>query len=227
MSTDRVAILRPGAPLRFPDPRRAAREGPLALGGDLAVERILFAYDQGIFPWPHEDVLTWWSPDPRAVFTPASLHVSRSLQRTLRQGAFALSWNRAFAAVIQACAQRRSEGTWIIPAMQVAYSRLHELGHAHSLEVWNPQGELVGGLYGVQRGALFAAESMFHRATDMSKVALVSAVRSLSRAGIELFDVQLRTDHLASLGVAMIPRLRYLDELVVARIVVAQRTNPL
>lgn len=217
VSTDKVVVLRPGAPLRFPDPRRASRDGPLAIGGDLVVERILHAYEQGIFPWPYEDVLTWWSPDPRAVFTPTSLHVSRSLRRTLRRGQFGLTWNFAFEEVMRLCGEGRSEGTWITPAMRRAYVRLHELGHAHSLEVWSPERELVGGLYGVQRGGLFAAESMFHRATDMSKVAVVVAVRSLFAAGIELFDVQLRTEHLASLGVVQVPRSLYLEAVGVAR----------
>ena len=214
---DRVAILWPGAPLGFPDPRRAARDGPLALGGDLTCERLLHAYERGIFPWPHDEILTWWSPDPRALFTPGSLHVSRSLRKTLRRGRFVVTWNQAFSAVMQACGRDRDTGTWITAEMLAAYEALHGLGHAHSLEVWGPTGSLVGGLYGVQRGALFAAESMFHRATDMSKVALVVALRSLFAAGIELFDVQLRTDHLTSLGVLTIPRDRYLGLLATAR----------
>lgn len=214
---DKVVLLWPGAPLGFPDPRKAARDGPLALGGDLSCDRLLHAYERGIFPWPHDDILTWWSPDPRAHFTPEALHVSRSLRRTLRRGRFVATWNQAFSAVMRACGQDRDTGTWITEEMITAYAELHGLGHAHSLEIWDPTGILVGGLYGVQRGALFAAESMFHRVPDMSKVALVLAVRSLFAAGIELFDVQLRTDHLASLGVLTIARERYLGLLAAAR----------
>lgn len=203
-------------PGRFPDPNDYDAEGLVAVGGDLEPERLLLAYRSGIFPWYSEDTVPlWWSPDPRALLAPERLHVSRSLQKTIRRGGFALTWNRCFERVMGECGRGREQGTWILPEMLAAYVRLHELGHAHSLEVW--QGErLVGGVYGVQVGGLFAAESMFHRATDMSKVALVALVRSLSAAGIELLDVQFVTDHLASLGAFAIPRREYCRRAAVA-----------
>ncbi len=200
----------------FPDPRRADAEGLVAYGGDLAPERLLLAYDHGIFPcFGERSPPLWWSPDPRAVITPQSLHVSTSLTRTLRHGGFRLAWNSAFAAVVDECARGRPD-PWILPSIRAAYLRLHELGHAHSVEVFAGDA-LVGGLYGVARGAAFAAESMFHRATDMSKVALVAAVRSLFAAGVTLFDVQFVTDHLARMGAFAIARADYLDRLALAR----------
>lgn len=202
-------LLLPGEPLRFPDPEQADDEGLLAVGGDLSAPRLLFAYDCGIFPWYDEGVPPlWWSPNPRAVLEPGNLHVSRSLRRVLRHGRFEVTFNRDFTRVMKDCGTREG-GTWILPDMIEAYSALHRLGHAHSFEVWEG-GELAGGLYGVQRGALFAAESMFHRRTDASKVALVHAVRSLFGAGIQLFDVQILTGHLSSMGAVEIPRSQYL-----------------
>jgi leucyl/phenylalanyl-tRNA--protein transferase len=209
-------LLPPYPPYRFPDPRRADGEGLVAIGGDLAPERLLVAYAAGIFPWSSEDMpLLWWSPDPRAILPVERLRVSRSLQRTIRRGGFELTFDVAFRDVIEACAAERTVGTWILPEMIAAYERLHRLGAAHSFEVWR-DGVLVGGLYGVQRGALFAAESMFHRATDMSKVALVAAVRSLCARGIELFEVQFVTPHLASMGAVEVPRAEYLARLATA-----------
>lgn len=204
------AFLRPGADPWFPDPETADEDGLVAIGGDLSAERLLLAYEHGIFPWYEAgQPPLWWSPDPRAVLTAESLHVARRLLRTLRSGRFRLTWNRAFAGVIRGCRDGREDGTWITGEMVVAYERLHALGHAHSLEVW--EGEvLAGGLYGVQRGALFAAESMFHRTTDASKAAVVAAARSLRRAGVRLIDVQLWTEHLESLGAFEVRRQDYL-----------------
>jgi leucyl/phenylalanyl-tRNA--protein transferase len=204
-------FLLPGAPLVFPDPNKADDEGLLAVGGDLSPARLLYAYEHGIFPWYDEGLPPmWWSPNPRAVMDDAHLHVSRSLQRVIRSGRFQVTLNRAFQDVMLECGRERDSGTWILPEMVDAYCVLHALGHAHSVEVW--QGEqLVGGLYGVQRGALFAAESMFHRERDASKVGLACAVQSLFAAGITLFDVQFLTPHLASLGAYEIPRARYLE----------------
>jgi leucyl/phenylalanyl-tRNA---protein transferase len=194
----------------FPPADQADAEGLVAIGGDLSPQRLLAAYDRGIFPWYDEGLPPlWWSPDPRGVLEPADLYVSRTLTRTLRRGTFRFTWDHAFADVIRACAEDRAEGTWIIPDMRAAYERLFLLGHAHSAEVWKDD-LLVGGLYGVHRGALFAAESMFHRATDASKAALAVAVRSLARAGIELVDVQFVTPHLASMGAKAMPRSVYL-----------------
>ena len=212
-----VCLIPPGGPPLFPDPRYADAEGPLAVGGDLSVERLLAAYDQGIFPWYEQGYPPlWWSPDPRAILEPESLHISRSLGRLIRQGRFELSWNRAFQRVIEACGRKRRGGTWIIPEMLAAYLRLHMLGHAHSLELWS-DGQLAGGLYGVQRGALFAAESMFHRPPNASKLALVAGVQSLFGAGVRLFDVQFLTPHLARFGAREIPREESLARLAQAR----------
>ncbi|MGE0143378.1 MAG: leucyl/phenylalanyl-tRNA--protein transferase [Planctomycetota bacterium] len=206
-------LLSPRHPERFPDPRKADAEGLVAFGGDLSVRRLLAAYRAGIFPWYDEDTVPlWWSPDPRCAFTPQSLHVSRSLEKRIRRNDYSLTWNRDFRAVMSACAEDRDDGTWILPEMLDAYCELHRVGHAHSLEVWQSD-RLVGGLYGVQIGALFAAESMFHRVTDMSKIAVVAAVRSTFRAGIGWFDVQMPTEHLNSLGALTIPRAQYLDAL--------------
>lgn len=210
-------FLAPGAPLWFPDPRLADADGLVAVGADLAPERLLHAYAHGIFPWYDEEVPPlWWSPDPRAVLPVDGVHVSRRLARRLRQGRFAFSWDADFGAVLRACAADRDEGTWLVPEMVDAYERLHELGHAHSLEVWLGD-ELVGGIYGVHVGGLFAAESMFHRVTDASKAALVACVRSVAARGVRLFDVQLETPHLASMGAVHWPRARYLGELALVR----------
>lgn len=209
-------VLDPSAPPAFPDPRWADARGLVAAGGALSPEWLLTAYEHGIFPWYDDDMPPlWWSPDPRAVLDPESLRVSRSLRRFLRNTEFTLSFDRAFPEVMQACGERREDGTWILPEMLEAYVRLHELGHAHSVEVWNGS-NLVGGLYGVQRGALFAAESMFHRETNASKVALVSAVRTVFAAGVALFDVQFLTPHLESLGTYTIRRAEYLSRLATA-----------
>jgi len=204
------------APLYFPNPNLADSDGLVAIGGDLSRARLLLAYDSGIFPWYDEGMPPlWWSPDPRAVIEIENLHVSRSLRRVLRQGRFRVTQNRAFEAVMRACGDRE-EGTWILPEMITAYVDLHRSGHAHSIEVWQGP-ELVGGIYGVQRGALFAAESMFHRVTDASKVALVSMVRALFARGIQLFDVQLPTPHLESMGATTLPRRVYLERVRRAR----------
>ncbi|GAB4136517.1 MAG: leucyl/phenylalanyl-tRNA--protein transferase [Planctomycetota bacterium] len=205
-------VLPAGGPLWFPDPEEFDEEGCVMIGADLAPERLLVAYRSGIFPWHAEDLpLLWWSPDPRAVIDPRTLHVSRSLGRRLRRASHELTWNRCFSRVVRECAsgEGREGRTWILPEMVDAYCALHERGNAHSLEVWE-EGELAGGIYGVQVGGLFAAESMFHRRRDASKIALVALVRSLFRAGIELMDVQFATPHLKSMGAVEIPRKDYL-----------------
>lgn len=210
-------FLSSGGPVAFPDPRSYDSEGLVAVGGDLSPERLASAYAAGVFPWYDEGYLPmWWSPDPRGVFIEEDLHVSRSLSKVLRRGDFQLTWNRDFRAVMTACGARRDGGTWIFEEMLDAYCELHRLGMAHSLEVWRGA-ELVGGTYGVQVGGLFAAESKFHRRTDMSKVALVALVRSLSRAGVSLIDVQFVTEHLRSLGARRVSRDDYLARLEFAR----------
>jgi len=199
---------------RFPDPRLAPADGPLAWGGDLGVETLAEAYREGIFPWPADDgPIWWWSPDPRAVIPRGGLHVSRSLQRTLRRGSLRCTSDTAFAEVITACADRPGEGTWITPAMRHAYTELHEHGTAHSIEVWDHRDALVGGLYGIAIGRLFCGESMFHRVSDASKVAMVATMRILEQCGYVLFDVQLMTAHLAAMGAVEISRDLFLEVL--------------
>ncbi|MGH8885732.1 MAG: leucyl/phenylalanyl-tRNA--protein transferase [Egibacteraceae bacterium] len=182
---------------RFPDPWSAPADAPLAWGGDLKPETLLDAYRHGVFPWPAADgTICWWSPDPRALLPLDGIHVSRSLRRTLRSSRFRCTQDTAFADVVAGCADRGPNGTWITPAMARAYARLHELGHAHSVEVWNADGALVGGIYGVAAGAAFSGESMFSRAADASKVALVDLSDRLRAGGFRLLDVQLPTPHL-------------------------------
>jgi leucyl/phenylalanyl-tRNA---protein transferase len=206
--------------LRFPDPRQAVRggrfDGLVAWGGDLNLERLLLAYRSGIFPWT-EKPITWWSPDPRAILELDKLHVSRSLGRTLRRGKFVTTLDRAFDAVMEGCASARSSGdqTWITPAFRSAYGALHRKGHAHSVECWH-EGELVGGVYGVSVGGLFAAESMFHRMDDASKVALHALVERLRSGGFSLLDIQVATAATVRLGATVIPRETYLERLAKA-----------
>ena len=200
---------------RMPDPRDALASGLLAGGGDLDPGTILAAYRTGIFPWPDATgTLFWWSPDPRAILPLDAMHVSRSLRRTQRRGVFHVTADRACAQVIAACGDR-PDGTWITPAIRDAYAHLHTLGWAHSIEVWEGAA-LVGGLYGVAIGGFFGAESMFHRTRDASKIALAALVERVRARGFALLDVQLRTPHLASLGVVEIPRAEYLARLTAA-----------
>ena len=206
------AVIEPGSPPVFPDPRDADEQGLVAVGGDLSPERLLAAYRAGIFPW-YDDAspILWWSPDPRAIFEMDGLHVPRRLARTVRAGRFGVSFDAAFAAVMAGCADR-DEGTWITAEMRAAYEELHRLGHAHSVEVWRGE-ELGGGVYGVTVGGLFAGESMFSRERDGSKVALVHLVEHLRARGFTLFDIQFVTDHTASLGAVEVPRAVYLARL--------------
>lgn len=201
--------LPPGSPPVFPDPDDFGPHGLVAGGGDLSAPRLLAAYRQGIFPWYDEHPILWWSPDPRAVIDTDHLVVSRSLRRRMRSGAFKVTRNQASRQVLDGCA-RRAEGTWLSEEMKLAYLGLGERGHLHSYEVWQA-GELVGGLYGVQVGRLFAGESMFHTATDASKVALVCAVTHAFVSGVTLFDVQLQTAHLERMGAFELGRDEYLD----------------
>ncbi len=203
----------------LPDPRGASAEGLVAIGGGLAPEMLLAAYRRGIFPWHGEgQPVLWWSPDPRMVLFPDEFHCSRRLARRLRQPCYVFSRDRAFGRVIRRCAsipRKGEQGTWILPEMIEAYERLHVLGHAHSYEVWR-DGALIGGLYGVELGRVFFAESMFSEARDGSKMALARLVEDARRRGIALIDCQFHTDHLASLGAREISReafLRLLERL--------------
>jgi len=211
--------IEPGAPPEsFPDPATALRDpdGLLAAGGDLSPARLLAAYRRGIFPWYNAgEPILWWCPDPRAVLYPGELHVSRSLARTLRRDCFRYTLDQDFAGVIDGCAQaprRGQPGTWITADMRAAYLTLHRLGHAHSLEVWQNK-TLVGGVYGVAVGRVFFGESMFSRARDASKAALVMLVRQLARWGFALLDCQVASPHLTSLGSRLIPRRDFLAAL--------------
>lgn len=201
---------------RFPSPDHADAEGLVAIGGDLSVPRLLLAYRSGIFPWT-VDPITWWSPEPRAIFKLDGFHVSRSLAGVIRKGEFRITVDRAFRHVMQGCAApapgRRS--TWISPEFIDAYTQLHQLGHAHSLECWQGR-RLVGGIYGVTIGGLFAGESMFHRVSDASKVALFHLIEHLRRRGFVLFDIQMLTPITAQLGGITIPREEYLSRLAQA-----------
>lgn len=181
----------------------------VAVGGDLDPATLLAAYRNGMFPMPHQGRLAWWSPDPRGILEPEHLRVSRSLRRSRRR--FEIRQDTAFATVVAACADPRRPGGWITQEIAAAYVRLHELGHAHSVEAWDAAGRLAGGLYGVRIGRLFAAESKFHRATDASKAALVALAESLPEGA--LIDVQWLTPHLASLGATEMPREEYLGRL--------------
>ena len=203
-------------------PVLADGHGLVAVGGDLRPERLLLAYRRGIFPWYDEaDPICWWSPDPRAIFELDGLHLSRRLRRTIRRGCFEVTVNRDFDAVIAGCADRPGEGTWLTPEMIAAYTQLHALGHAHSVEVWH-QSKLAGGLYGVALGGFFAGESMFTRVRDASKVALAFLVERLRVREFELFDIQFLTEHTARLGAIEIPRRQYLRRLHKALQVPAQ-----
>lgn len=200
----------------FPPAEHAPRQGLVAIGGDLSVERLLAGYRAGIFPWSAAPI-TWWSPDPRAVFEFDAVHVPRSLAKTLRKGVFEVTINRCFRRVIEACASvpRRGDSTWITPEIVEAYCGLHEAGWAHSLECWK-NGQLAGGIYGVAIGGFFAGESMFHHVTDASKVALVRLLEHLRERGFVLFDTQMLTETTRALGAIEIPRREYLARLRVA-----------
>ena len=212
----RLAELDPAAPTRFPDPRDALHEpnGLLAFGGDLSPARLLAAYGQGIFPWFGEgEPILWWSPDPRCVFRTEALRINRSLRRQLRGKPWRLAVDRAFEAVIRACAAPRDghAGTWILPEMVEAYTRLHRLGHAHSVEVWDGA-RLVGGVYGVAVGQLFCGESMFSAESGGSKLALVALAGLLRQWGWPLIDAQVANAHTLGLGAEEIPRERFQRE---------------
>ncbi len=207
-------ILLGADPEAFPDPLHASPHGLLAIGGDLRPERLVAAYRQGIFPWYGEgEPILWWSPHPRFVLFPDELKVHKSMRPYFNRRKFGLSYDRAFGEVIRACAQtprRGQQGTWITDDMIEAYERLHALGIAHSVEVWQG-GELAGGLYGVALGRVFFGESMFTRVSNASKFGFISLVRALQQKGFALIDCQQETPHLATLGARSIPRPDFLD----------------
>jgi leucyl/phenylalanyl-tRNA--protein transferase len=202
--------------LVFPPAELADPDGLLAVGGDLRPERLLLAYSTGIFPWPTEGFpLLWHSPNPRYVLQGHRLHVPKSLARELKRGRYDVTLDTAFSRVMAHCAYKPrpgQNGTWITQEMLDAYKRLHELGFAHSVEVWS-DGELAGGLYGVSLGAVFFGESMFALKPDASKVGFVRLVRQLGRWGIDLIDAQVHTRHLERFGAEHWPRTKYLAAL--------------
>lgn len=202
--------------LIFP-PVDGAEDGIVAVGGDLLPERLLLAYASGIFPWYNEgDPIIWWSPDPRFVLFPDRLHVSRSLQRMLKKGTFKVTFNQEFDKVMHQCRhmdRKGQSGTWINDEMEIAYNRLHDLGHAHSVEVWK-NNELVGGMYGVMTRNVFSGESMFSTVSNASKIGLVTFIRWFQEQGGTLFDCQVHSDHMVSMGAEEISRTAFLEFLI-------------
>lgn len=198
----------------FPDPREATEDGLVAIGGDLHPDTLRRAYTAGIFPWPHRGLpLLWFSPDPRAVLDFDTLHVPERLARKKRNTPLTFTVDAAFDAVIDACKSSPrpgQDGTWLTAPMLKAYKQLHKLGDAHSIEAWDPEGNLVGGLYGVTAGGYFSGESMFYRVTDASKLCVLHLVEHLAAQGATWLDVQTMTPHFAGLGATDIPRDEFL-----------------
>ena len=205
--------------IQFPPPYLAEKEGLLAVGGDLTTERLLNAYQQGIFPWFSDgDPILWWAPDPRLVLYPEELRISKSLLKTIRRKKFTITFDTSFEEVISACSDngvRKKKGTWIVKEMKRAYCRLHECGYAHSVEAWH-EGQLAGGLYGVSLGGCFFGESMFTRISDASKVALVNLAGFLKSNEFDMIDCQMTTPHLLRLGAREIPRDLFLSQLEIS-----------
>lgn len=204
---------------KFPPVEFANQDGLLAVGGDLSVERLLEAYNHGIFPWYDEsEPILWWSPDPRMVLIPENLKVSKSMEPLLKKTAFQVTYNRDFSAVINQCSiveRNGQNGTWITQEIKEAYLKLHHLGIVQSVEVWQNK-KLVGGLYGIylKEKKIFCGESMFAKVSNASKYGFITYVRNLKAEGVKLIDCQMYTKHLESLGASEIPRnefLRYLE----------------
>ncbi len=197
----------------FPPVKNANAEGLLAVGGDLAPERLVLAYRSGIFPWFNEDsLILWWSPDPRMVLYPEEIRISKSMRKLLREKRFKVTKNSAFELVMEECAsitRKNQEGTWITRDMKTAYAELHGRGFAHSYEVWDGK-DLVGGLYGIDLGHVFCGESMFSKTSNASKFALVKLAEELCEKNYQLIDCQLYTKHLESLGAVEIPREKFI-----------------
>lgn len=198
--------------LWFPNVEDALEDGLLAMGGDLQTERLLLAYKKGIFPWYDGDLPLWWCPNPRFVLFPDELKVSKSMKVLLKKNAFTITTNTNFSAVIQACKateRKDQDGTWIKNEVEEAYTALHNLGIAHSVEAWQ-NGQLVGGLYGIKMGKVFFGESMFSHVSNASKYAFISYTEQLKAEGIVLIDCQVYTEHLESLGAKMIMRQQFI-----------------
>ena len=200
--------------LFFPDVSEADEYGILAVGGDLSPERLMLAYRSGIFPWFDKDEpILWWSPPQRMVLFPSELKISKSMRNILNKNIFKVTYNKDFRGVISNCSQisrQGQEGTWITAEMIEAYVKLHELGHAKSVEVWQND-ELVGGLYGVDLGHVFCGESMFSKVSNASKVAFITLVENLKIRKYKLIDCQVHNDHLESLGAREIERAEFME----------------
>ncbi|AMT96118.1 MULTISPECIES: leucyl/phenylalanyl-tRNA--protein transferase [Psychrobacter] len=206
----------------FPDPTSIDPEGIglVAMGGDLASDTLISAYAQGLFPWFNEDEpIAWWCPEPRCVVVPSDYQPSKSLRKQARRERWQLTLNQAFDDVIRACSLPRSDGlpegehTWIHEEMIEAYTNLHAQGFAHSIEVWNDQGQLIGGLYGLKLGGIYFGESMFHYVSNASKLAFWGLMRLCEQSQVALVDCQLPNDHLMSLGATTVPRAEFLTQL--------------
>jgi len=202
--------------LYFPHPETADSNGLVAIGGDLSPQRLLLAYQYGIFPWYNEgDPILWWSPDPRCILYPNELHVSGSMKKQIKKNLFHVTFDKAFRSVVLKCrtTERKGQyGTWITPMMVEAYCHLHEMGYAHSIEVWDQQ-VLAGGIYGISLGKIFFGESMFSLKSNASKFGLIFLARHLLNRNFVLIDCQQNTPHARSLGATLIPRKKFLAHL--------------
>jgi len=200
--------------LEFPPVDTASEDGLLAVGGDLSPERLLLAYKNGIFPWFNDDsLILWWAPDPRMILYPDKVKVSKSMRKVIRDGTFTLTKNTCFEQVMDYCAQierKGQDGTWITPEMKTAYMNLYKKGHAKSFEVWE-DGELVGGLYGVDLGHVFCGESMFSLRPNASKYAFIQMAQEFGEKGYKIIDCQVHTNHLESMGAESVPRKDFLE----------------
>jgi len=202
--------------IEFPPAWLARSDGLLCIGGDLTPQRLILAYQNGIFPWfSHNEPILWWSPDPRLVLAPSRIKISRSLKKKIKKQPFTIRLNYAFEQTIVACAQprqSRDEGTWLVDGMIEAYTGLHKMGYAHSVEAWEGD-RLVGGLYGVSLGKSFFGESMFSRKPDASKISLVALAEHLRIHQFDMIDCQVTTDHLLRMGASEMSRDNFLDTL--------------
>ena len=211
-----MPVFRLSKALIFPPPHLAREDGLLGVGGDLSPQRLILAYQNGIFPWfSRGEPLLWWSPDPRMVLFPRNINISRSLRKCIRKNIFTITMDQCFIDVITACADSRTqkgEDTWLVDGMIPAYTRLHEMGLAHSVEAWQDK-QLVGGLYGVSLGRTFFGESMFSLVSNSSKVALAALCHHLTALKFELIDCQVATSHLTSMGAVDIPRSLFIQKL--------------
>lgn len=207
-----MPIYRLGSDLLFPHPSMSDEDGLLAVGGDLSVERLLLAYENGIFPWYDGQPILWWSPDPRSILYPQNLKVSKSMKKVLRKNLYHVTFDKCFRKVITLCGELRSGKTWITNDMLESYCNLHKLGFAHSVETWC-EDKLVGGLYGISLGRCFFGESMFSLMDNASKTALITLTVKLEQLGFHFVDCQVYSKHLESLGAVKVPREVFLNEL--------------